>query len=81
MEEKKNNQGFPLTKKNYILLAIGFIIVIIGFILMSGGKSPNPNVFSQNIFSFRRIILAPIVIVFGYMFEIYAIMHRPKKEN
>ena len=78
--EEKNTSGFPLTKNNFVLIAIGFVIIILGFILMTGGKSPDPSVFSEKIFSFRRIVLAPIVVVFGFMFEIYAIMHKTKED-
>ena len=75
-------KDFALEKENYILLAIGLVIIIIGFLLMSGGAAANPNDFYPNndpsqtpeIFSFRRITLAPIVIVFGFIFEIFAIM-------
>jgi len=74
--ENNNESRFPLTNKNYVLVAIGFAIIVIGFILMTGGKSPSPDVFSKNIFSFRRIILAPIVVLFGFIFEIYAIMKK-----
>ena len=77
-----SNIDFALTKENYILLIIGFIIIIIGFILMSGGGSSDPNVFDEkNLFSFRRITLAPIIILFGFIFEIYAIMKKPKKDS
>jgi hypothetical protein len=72
--------GFVLQKKNYIILAIGFGIIIIGFVLMSGGKSTDPNVFNPEIFSFRRITLAPLLILFGFIVEIFAIMWLPKKK-
>lgn len=76
-EQEKNNEGFPFGRQNYILLAIGFVIIIIGFILMIGGKSPDPNVFNPDeIFSFRRIILAPLLVIFGFFFEIFAIMKK-----
>lgn len=76
-----NHREFPLTKINFILLAIGFVIILIGFALMSGGASTDPNVFSPEIFSFRRIVLSTIVLVFGFGFEIFAILYRPKKEQ
>jgi hypothetical protein len=69
---------FALGKENYYLLIIGFVIILIGFILMSGGKSDDPKKFSDAIFSFRRITLAPVVILFGFVFEIFAIMKKPK---
>ena len=78
---KKNTgkESFALGKENYILLAIGFAIIILGFILMIGGKSEDPTVFNEEeIFSFRRITLAPIVVLAGFIFEIWAIMKKPK---
>lgn len=76
-EEKKVE--FALGKENYTLLIIGFVIIIIGFLLMIGGKADNPNEFNEAIFSFRRITLAPIIVLFGFIFEIYAIMKKPKE--
>ncbi len=74
------NSGFALGKENYKLLVVGFIIIIIGFILMAGGRSDDPNVFNgDEIFSFRRITLAPIVVLSGFIFEIWAIMKKPKE--
>ena len=84
MAKKKTEQevpDFPLQKDNYILLIIGFAIIMIGFLLMMGGKSDDPNVFNPEIFSFRRITLAPIVVLFGFVFEIWAIMKKPKTEK
>jgi membrane-bound ClpP family serine protease len=81
---KKNTgrENFALEKENYILLVIGFAIIVIGFILMIGGKSDDPNVFNEKeIFSFRRITLAPIVVLAGFIFEIWAIMKKPKSRN
>ena len=74
---KKDEPGFALGKENYKLLAIGFGIIIIGFLLMMGGGSKDPNEFSEAIFSFRRITLAPIVVLAGFVFEIWAIMKKP----
>jgi len=78
---KKNTkkENFALGKENYRLLIIGFVIIVIGFLLMIGGKSDDPNVFLEDeIFSFRRITLAPMVVLAGFIFEIWAIMKRPK---
>lgn len=80
-EQEEIQQGFALAKENYKLLVIGFAIIILGFILMVGGKSEDPNVFNPEIFSFRRITLAPMVILFGFLFEIYAIMKKPKSDK
>jgi len=78
-EDKKVE--FALGKENYKLLAIGFGIIILGFVLMIGGKAENPEVFSEEIFSFRRITLAPVIVLFGFIFEIYAIMKKPKESD
>jgi hypothetical protein len=82
MKEGTEKFGFALAKQNYILLAIGFVIIVIGFLLMTGGGTQDPNVFNADeLFSFRRITLAPMVVLFGFIFEIYAIMKKPKEEN
>ena len=74
--------GFALGKENLKLMLIGLAIIILGFVLMTGGKTTDPNVFNKDvIFSFRRITLAPVVVVFGFLFEIYAIMKKPKSQN
>lgn len=72
---------FPFAKENYRLLIIGVIIIFTGFILMIGGGSDDPDVFNPAIFSFRRITLAPLVSMFGFVFIIYAIMKQPKEEK
>ncbi len=80
-EQNISEQQFALGRENYRLLLIGFAIIVIGFILMVGGKSEDPSVFNPEIFSFRRITLAPVVVLLGFLFEIYAIMKKPKSEN
>lgn len=80
VKEVKENAGFALGKENYKLMAIGFAVIVIGFILLSGGGSDDPNVFSEDIFSFRRLTIAPLVLLFGFAFEIYAIMKKPKED-
>lgn len=66
-------------KDNYRLMIIGVIVMAIGFILMAGGRSSDPNVFDEKaIYSFRRITLAPILIVGGLVIEIFAIMKKSK---
>jgi membrane-bound ClpP family serine protease len=79
--ENKEKLNFALGRENYKLLAIGFAIIVIGFLLMLGGKSKDPNVFSDTIFSFRRITLAPLVVLAGFIFEIWAIMRKPKNTD
>jgi hypothetical protein len=76
--ENRDKVNFALGPENYKLLAIGFAIIVAGFLLMLGGKSEDPAVFSEDIFSFRRITLAPIVVLAGFIFEIWAIMKKPK---
>ncbi len=65
-----------LPTSSYKLLLIGFGIIVLGFLLMIGGEPASPEGFNENIFSWRRITLAPIVLVAGFIFEIYAIMKR-----
>lgn len=77
--ENKNEVNFAFAKQNYMFFAIAFVIVIIGFLLMIGGGSENPNDFSDKIFSFRRITLAPIIIFLGFAFGIFAILRKPKE--
>lgn len=79
--EKKANMGFALGKHNYKLLAIGFAIIVIGFLLMLGGKTDDPSQFNEKIFSFRRITLAPVIVLIGFVFEIWAIMKKPGKSE
>jgi hypothetical protein len=79
-KETDNQTNFALGKENYLYLAIGFVIIIIGFLLMVGGGSDDPKAFNgDQLFSFRRIVLAPIVVLFGFFFEIWAIMKKPKE--
>lgn len=67
------------SKENYKWMVIGLVVMAIGFFLMAGGKSADPNVFNDNeIYSVRRITIAPILIVAGLVIEIYAIMKKPK---
>lgn len=88
MEKKKQSSAdlaekqdkMPLTVANYKLMLIGLLIIIVGYILMTGGGSDDPNVFNEAMFSFRRITLAPIVVLAGLGFEIYAIMYKPKNK-
>lgn len=79
--QESNNKKMVLTTHNYKLMLIGLAIIIIGFVLMSGGGSDDPNVFNYDMFSFRRITLAPIIVLGGFIFEIYAIMHQPKNKK
>jgi membrane-bound ClpP family serine protease len=76
--EKSGPETFALGKENYKLIIIGLVAIVLGFILMAGGGSEDPKVFNPEIFSFRRITLAPLMAFGGFMFIIYAIMKKPK---
>lgn len=78
--ENKDTQGFLFEKVNYKILLIGIAVIALGFILMSGGGSDNPNVFNEEIFNFRRIRLAPTVVLIGFGITIYSILKNPKKD-
>ena len=71
-----SDEKMPLGWKNYMWMLIGFGMLILGFALMSGGGSDDPNVFDYSMFSFRRITLAPIIVLAGFGVEIFAIMKR-----
>jgi hypothetical protein len=71
---------FAFGKDNYRLLLIGLGVIVLGFILMIGGGSDDPNKFNDAIFNFQRLTLAPILILGGYVIEIFAIMKKPKQQ-
>ncbi len=66
----------PLSRRNYLLLAAGFAVIVLGFVLMTGGGSDSPEEFNYAMFSWRRITLAPILVIGGFVTEIVAIMKR-----
>lgn len=72
-----DKRNFAFGKMNFILLAVGMLIVILGFVLMSGAAS-DETTFAADIFSVRRVKLAPAVCFFGFISIIYAIIHKPK---
>lgn len=65
---------------NYILLAIGMVVIVLGFILMSGSGS-SPETYNPDIFSARRIKVAPIVCLIGFVSMIYGVMYKPKEKD
>ena len=78
----KREKRFPFIRENYLLMIAGLVVVLIGYLLMMGGRSPDPNAFHPDqVYSFRRITLAPIVIFLGFVLEVYAIMKKPKKKT
>ena len=77
LQKDKNKSLDFFNKSNYTWMLIGAALIIIGMYLMSGGKSPDPNVFKESeVYSFRRITLAPLVIIAGFIVEIYAIFKK-----
>ncbi len=89
MKENKNTKqqsveidekAFAIPRKNILYIIAGFAVMVLGYILMSGGGSDNLNEFNQDMFSFRRLVLAPIVILAGMVIEIVAIMYRGRKQ-
>jgi hypothetical protein len=79
MKENENNNGFLFEGVNYKILLIGLAVIALGFILMSGGGSTDPNVFKEaELFSFRRIRLAPTLVLIGFGVTIYSIFKNPK---
>ena len=70
--EKKSN--FVFGTFNYILMGVGIVVLLIGYVLLSGGGSDDPNVFNSAMFDSRRMVVAPIMIVLGFVIEIVAIM-------
>ena len=85
--KKQSNKNIPYRpdfvfgKKNYIVMAIGLAVIALGFILMAGGGSNDPNVFNPDIYSFRRIRLAPTIVLIGFGIEVYAILLNPDKKK
>jgi hypothetical protein len=79
MKNEEQKHEFLFEKVNYKILLIGIGVIALGFILMSGGGSEDPNVFNEDIFSFRRIRLAPTTVLIGFGITIYAILKNPKK--
>lgn len=74
----KGNQTFLFDKSNYTWMIGGLVLVFIGLALMAGGKSADPHQFNYDeIYSFRRITLAPVLMMIGFGIEIYAIMKKP----
>jgi len=78
-KKDKNKSDFLFGKKNYIIMLVGIAFISLGFILMAGGGSDDPNVFNEEIYNFRRIRLAPTLVLIGLAIEIYAIMAKSKK--
>ncbi|MBK5285604.1 MAG: DUF3098 domain-containing protein [Bacteroidia bacterium] len=78
-KDTKHTADFAFGRENYILMIIGIVVIFTGYLLMVGGGSTDPNVFNPDIFSFRRITLAPIMIIVGFIIEIAAILRKTKE--
>jgi sulfite exporter TauE/SafE len=71
---------FLFERKNYAIMIAGIVLIVLGLALMTGGGSEDPNVYNPELFSARRIIVAPFLIVLGLSLEVWAIMHKPKAQ-
>ena len=78
---QRSKSEFIFQKRNYLFMFIGLFFIALGFILMSGGGSDDPNVFNPDIYNFRRIRLAPTLVLIGLGIEVYAILLNPHKKN
>ena len=79
--ENLESEEFAFSKRNYMFMGLGGLLIIVGLMLLSGGGSEDPAIFSEEIFNFRRMNIAPVVMLAGFVLEIYAIMYRPKANN
>ncbi|MBA22009.1 MAG: hypothetical protein CMP52_01505 [Flavobacteriales bacterium] len=76
---KSTKKEFLFKKRNYQFLLLSIIIIGVGFVLMVGGGSSDPNIFNPEIFNFRRIRLAPTLVLIGFAVAVYSILTSPKK--
>ena len=82
-KQKGGDEGprFVFNRQNYIMIFTGLVILAAGFLLLIGGGSDNPKVFNYSLFDFQRLTLAPILLLIGYIIEIFAILKRPKVQS
>jgi len=78
---QKKSQEFIFQRRNYLMMFIGLALIALGYILMAGGGTEDPEVFSEAIFSFRRIRLAPTLVLIGLGIQVFAILFNPKKKK
>ena len=78
---KKSQKKVLFTRENYILVAVGLVVIMLGFLLMSGGNNDDVTVFNPDIFSSRRIFWAPLVVILGFVVEIVAIFYSSKEKD
>ena len=79
--EQDEKKQMPFGRDNYRWVIIGIAFLLLGFLLMIGGGSDDPDVFNEAIFNFRRLTLAPILVLIGFGIQIYAIMKKPKNNK
>lgn len=79
-QENEIDKNFVFEKKNYKFMLIGLAVIALGFILMAGGGSDDPEVFNPEIYNWRRIRLAPTLILIGFAIEVYAILLKPSDD-
>ena len=79
MKELKSKEEFLFGRKNYKCMLIGLAVISLGFVLMMGGGSDDPAIFNEAIYNFRRIRLAPTLVLIGFGIEVYAILANPNK--
>ena len=80
-EQEKTRDEFLFGKRNYMIMILGVVVILVGFALMMGGGSDDPNVFNEEIYNFRRIRLAPTLVLIGLAIEIYAIVAKPVRNK
>ena len=76
---KAASHDFAFGRENYILMLTGIALIFIGFMLMGGGSTKDPAVWNPEIFSFRRITLAPVIVILGFVIEVFAIVKKSKE--
>lgn len=81
MSDQSPKKEFLFSKRNYRFLLLSLAVIVFGYIIMAGGGSEDPNVFNPEIFNFRRIRLAPTIVLTGFGLAIYAILMPPKKNK
>jgi uncharacterized membrane protein len=77
-KELKPAFDFAFGKENYALMLIGLAVIFLGFILMTGGGTDDPTVWDPSVFSARRITVAPLMVILGFVIEVFAIIRKPK---
>jgi hypothetical protein len=80
INKKETEKTFVFNRENYILLLSGLALIAVGMLMLVGGGSEDPDVFSYELFSFTRLTIAPLLILAGLVVEIFAIMKRPKAD-